>query len=644
MSEDEGGLDGPLPEDFLAEYEEHQAGIERALLELERAGAIGEADVAVLLRRLHTLKGLSGMVGLGEAAALAHAMESALRGLRHGGRAPAKGVLDALIEAGRALALALSDRRHGAAPRDFSALIRLLSADGETAAREVPDAPLPSTAEGSIALTAAQRREIKKSARAGMDVLRATFGPSVALSARGVTVSSVRARLEARGKILSAAPVVEPGGSVRFEFVVVCPRGAVVPGDWAPDGVRVETYDVTLPEAGSDGEPLLSPSNTIRVGMDKLDDLMGIVGELVVKRARLSELTGGLSRWVPRHELRALDEASLQLERQVHMLREAVTHVRLVPIGGAFARMPFATRAVAREEGKSIRVELSGQETELDKFVVDRMTEPLLHLVRNAAAHGIERPEGRRAAGKPAEGRISLRAAAQADRVVVEVEDDGAGIDAEAVRRRGAALGLLPPGHEGPLDEDRLLEILCAPGLSTRAGADLGSGRGVGMTAVRDAVRDLGGRLSLRTTPGAGSVFTIEIPVTMLIIQALLVQDAGRTYAVPSTSVEEVMEASVAGAATIGGSPVLAYRGGTLAVASLGQTLGAARTRGRHVLVARGGGLGFAVERVLGQKEIVVSPLTDPWVRSPGVSGATRLPDGTILLILDLKTLARTNA
>ncbi len=318
--------------------------------------------------------------------------------------------------------------------------------------------------------------------------------------------------------------------------------------------------------------------------------------------------------------------------------------------------MQFVVHDLARATGKQIELQLSGQETEIDKLVVERMMDPLLHLVRNAVSHGLEGPEERLAGGKPAEGTLSLRAATAGDMVVIEVEDDGRGLDTEKIIARARTNGLLGAAEEP--NAERLLEIICAPGFSTREEADLASGRGVGMAVVYDTVHELGGRLSLDSRQGLGARFTIHLPLTLVIVDALLVTAGGQTFAVPQLTLREIVEVEPDALHLMEHNEIVYHRGAALPVLRLARLFGlpdepAPAKAGRpvlYLLVAGSGAklAGLAVDRLRGQREIVVSAVNDPLLRMPGISGATELADGRVVLILEpaalIRNLSRGNA
>jgi two-component system chemotaxis sensor kinase CheA len=306
--------------------------------------------------------------------------------------------------------------------------------------------------------------------------------------------------------------------------------------------------------------------------------------------------------------------------------------------------MPFVVRDLARDSGKRVQLEIVGDATEIDKFLIERMMDPVLHLVRNAISHAIEAPAVRVAAGKPADGRIQLRASTAGESVVLEITDDGSGIDVEAVRRRARSSGMSVP--DGPLDARTLLDIICASGFSTREEADRGSGRGVGMAVVRSTVEALGGTLGLRSEPGRGTSFEMTLPLTLAITDAIIAHVGGQTFAIPQSSVREVIEVEAASLRSIERNELITYRGGTLPIVRLASLFKiSVENRSRFHAIVIGTGLtavGVLVDRIGGQREIVVKTINDPLIRVEGVSGATELGDGRLVLILDVSALSRT--
>jgi two-component system chemotaxis sensor kinase CheA len=634
----------PFMEDYFAEAEEHLTAVRRGLLQIE-AAAGGDPPPAVveeLFRSFHSLKGLSAMVELREAERLAHEMESCLGAIHDRQFLPGAIGFEALVDGAHLLEQVIAARRaRSPIPQVDGHIARLIEACGsETSASGRASAgatssPLPgSGAPGSL--------------------WKVTFTPSPDLVARGIKVDTIRARLADVGRIESVAPRVTPGGGISFDFQVAATDDRAFLA-WRDDGITHEMVPspartIPLPPPDSpaarpihaaDAAPAVT--NFVRVDLARLDDLMRLIGDLVVSRARLEDTLLRVERFLPGDEWRTLRDEAESIERHVRDLREGVMRVRLVPVAEIFRRMPFVVRDLARDSGRRIQLDVSGQATEIDKFLIERMMDPILHLVRNAVSHGIEMPEERTAAGKRPDGTIRLAASTVGESVVLEVSDDGRGLNNEMIAGRARAAGLQVADSE--VDARVLLDLICSPGFSTRDQADRASGRGVGMSVVRDTVQDLGGTLSVRSVAGRGTTFRAVLPLTLAITDALIVHVGDRTFAVPQGAVDEVTEVDPAALRAIENNELMTHRGVTLPVVRLARlfSLEAAPQQRMHVIVIGTGqaAVGILVDRISGQREIVVKTLRDPLVRVAGVSGATELGDGRLVLILDVAGLTR---
>jgi two-component system chemotaxis sensor kinase CheA len=655
-------------DDYFAECDEHLTLVRRHLLALEEQAGRPEVNPALLdelFRSFHTLKGISAMVDLSGAEQLAHHMESYLRALRQKEVRPGAEGVETLMAATTVLERVIAARRKDEAPPAIDTTVaRLRALHAESTPPRIAEA---SAADAEPARSPA-RPTVAANSSEHARVWRFEFVPTPALSERGVNVNSVRARLQGLGEILRATPHVRGEGGIVFEFVVAAPVEESAFEGWREDNLTYAPFEEadadaagpppaterTAPafDAGEDFGPvtaasaasMLAHSNFVRVDLARLDELMRLIGELVTSRARLDESLKHLQRTAPPAEWRALQETSLAMSRQLRDLREGVMRVRMVQVGEIFERMRFVVRDLARESGKEIRLELRGQETEIDKFLVERMMDPLLHLVRNAVSHGLETVGERAAAGKPPEGKITLSAATSGENVVVEIADDGRGIDAERVAARARERGLL--AGDAPPDEALLLELICAPGFSTRDEADRASGRGVGMDVVASAIEELGGTLTLATENNRGTRFTIGLPLTLAIADAIIANVAGQRFAFPQTAVREVIEVEASSVKVLENNEIVSYRGGVLPLVRLARLFGLEETKGDsfHVFVIGGGAgaVGLAVDRAVGQREVVVRGLNDPLVKVAGVAGATDLGDGRVVLILDVAALKHT--
>lgn len=617
-------------DDYFAEAEEHLATIRRGLLTLEHSVGQPRIDGGVLeelFRSFHSLKGIAGMVDHRETEALAHELESYLRALREGDTTLSAAGMDLLIKGAGALEGSIAARRGRHEPRDtthvVSELQTLVAQDGVEPVGEAP---------------ARDRGN-----------WMCVFTPSPALLARGVNVDAVRARLREHGEIISAAPMVTPQGTIAFQFEVNAQLTAAQLAQWQGDGLQFSPLTASeaaaAPGTDSDGRSnaILSSGHYVRVDLARLDELMRMIGNLVILRSRLTDTLAKVERHLPPAQFRAIQEDAEAIERELRELREGVMRIRLVPIGEIFRRMPFVVRDLARDSGRSVNVVLAGQDTKIDKFLVERMMDPVMHLVRNAVSHGIETPQEREAAGKPPAATLRLSASASGETVVIEIADDGRGIDAARVAARARERGLAVPA--GELDNLALLELISAPGFSTRDESDLVSGRGFGMNVVRETLQELGGTIQLESEPGKGTRFIIELPLTLAITAAMLARVGDQVFAVPQAAVREVAEFEAAAVRALQGAEVIEFRGAPLPIVRLSTVLGltSSETTRHHAFIIGTGAaaVGLLVDRIVGHREIVVRATADPLIRVDGVTGATDLGDGKAVLILDAAAIAR---
>lgn len=647
-ADDAGGLQPELLDDFYAECDEHLTNIRNRLGALEVALARGEADPVALeslYRSAHSFKGNAAIVGLAPAEELAHAAENILRSLSRNESTVSTATLDLLGQTGHRLEqIVTAFRLRQPLPGTSDLLERLARfqpANGNGQKSAPVAAPKPSASTRPPALPP------------GAQAWQATFAPSVELDRRGVNINSVRQRFAALGEIVTAAPAIRDG-QMRFEFTLALREIPTDLAAWEADGVTFRlveaTADATSSAALAAGNEASTPSETggavpsnlsiapshiVRVDLSRLDELMRITGEMVIERSRLEERIAKVS-----GDRSGLQEVNLAFTRSLRELRAALMRVRLVPVAEIFSRLPFVIRDLARDSGKKVRLVLEGEETEIDKYIVERLKEPLLHLVRNAVSHGIESPAERVAAGKPEEAVLLLRASAVGDAVQIQIRDDGRGVDAEKIAARARASGLPVPAE---LDEPAVLKLLCTPGFSTRDEADRTSGRGVGMAVVASTVQELAGHLTLGTETGQWTQFTLRLPLTLSIAETFIVSAAGQLCAVPQGFIEEIVQIDRGDVRMISHVEVVPYRGGLLPLVRLRNLFGAApATQTKMPVLVIGserGSTGLVVDRVQGQREVVVRPLQDPLVRVPGISGATELGDGRPVLILDPATL-----
>jgi two-component system, chemotaxis family, sensor kinase CheA len=655
---------------YLAEVDE-QLSIANARLLLIEAGLrkseTNPRAVRDLFRALHTIKGLSSMVGVEPVVAIAHRMETLLRAAdRAEGALPAP-ALEPLIAGLRAIELrvrALAAKKP--VPPPPSALLASLDAleAGESPGGTAPALDLEPAISGKLA--AFEKQQLVRAIEEGRRAVRLEFVPSAERAAAGQSINSVRERLAPIAEIVKVVPIAiqaslaAPGGLAFVILLVTSADDGALASASGIDPSSIRTLGVAVPRGNAramlapiatDEDPELPEEpdrrNLLRVDVSRVDDAMEKLASLIVSRSRLARAVGALSDLSA--DTRELKQISGDIARQLRDLRSSILNVRMVRVGEILERIPLIVRGLRRATGKQVRLEMDTGEAELDKAVGERIFPAILHLVRNAVDHGIESPEERRAAGKSEEGLVRITTSSRSNtQLELVVSDDGRGVDGARVAARALA--------ETPGSDAALLDLLCRPGFSTREEVTTTSGRGMGMDIVRRVVVDqLGGELLLSTEVGVGTTFSLLVPLTIAIVDAFTTQCGEERFVVPVSMVEEILEVDpeqiVSAPVTLpGGATQLGMferRGEAVPIVDLASLLRIRRdegSRARKALVVRKGGqpVAFVLDRVLGQQEVVVRPLADPLVNVPGVTGATDLGDGRPTLVLDLVALAGT--
>ena len=413
---------------------------------------------------------------------------------------------------------------------------------------------------------------------------------------------------------------------------------AAVPA--APAAPAPDLYEVDAKQRSADAQYVAARSNMVRVDFGQLDHLLNLVGELVIYRTKLHQVGKEMAdRLGGRDAGRDLLDAVQQVAGVSAQLQETVMDIRMLPIRHVFERFPRMVRDLARNQGKEIELILEGEATRVDKAIIDEIGEPLVHLIRNSVDHGIERPEARVARGKTPTGTILLSATQESNHVVITIMDDGAGIEAARVRRKAVERGILK-GDESLTDRE-VVQLIFSQGFSTAESITEVSGRGVGLDVVIKSIERLNGLVEVETVPGVGTKFIIQLPLTLAIISALLVETSGRTYAVPLSAVVESIKLKPEEIHKINGRDTLRIRDRIVPLIRLSGVFGLSEATGeRHYAVILGRGdkrVGLVVDRLKGQQEVVIKAL-DAAVSGQAfaVAGATIMGDGRVVLILDV--------
>jgi two-component system, chemotaxis family, sensor kinase CheA len=665
---------------FFEESFEALDAMEAALLKLD-VGAPEPELINTIFRVAHSIKGGSATFGFSDIASFTHSLETLLDELRSGAMPVTVAVSDLLLKSVdvlRAMLRAVQAKQ----PIDTQRVSDLQFDLEVVIAKKEQHAPL-AAAPAAVASPPGAAQSAAKPQR-----WRIRFHPYRELLARGNDPQRMLRELAALGELQVrvdtqmlppladvtpqdcylawslelAAEVTEEAIRQVFEWAegdcdltverlpgetqptapavaVATPAPTPTPTTTATQTAPPQAVSPAKPESPVGG---LGDSGSIRVSVEKIDELMNTVGELVITQAMLSQL-GSSFDGADAEKLRG---GLAQLERNMRELQESVMRVRMLPISFVFSRFPRMVRDLAQRLGKQIELKLTGEQTELDKTVLEKIGDPLVHLVRNSIDHGIELPEARIAGGKSAEGTVQLDACHRGGNIAVEVSDDGGGLDKERILAKARARGLI--GTDDSLTDAEIYELIFLPGFSTADKTTDVSGRGVGMDVVRRNVKELGGKVDVRSEAGRGSRFTITLPLTLAIVDGQSVAVGTETYIVPLISIVESMQLKSSGVTRLSGhSEVLSFRGDYLPIIRLHELFGVEpRSRALHeglVVVAEGDGrrVGLFVDDLLGQQQVVIKSLEANYGHIEGVSGATILGDGSVALILDVPGLIR---
>jgi two-component system, chemotaxis family, sensor kinase CheA len=618
---------------FLAEADELLARVEEAVVDLERAPD-DQALLNEIFRAAHTIKGSSATIGHTRMAALTHAMETRLDSLRKRTAQVTPELIEALLKAVDVLKL-LRDEVETRVAADVDVDAAAASVERRAALRELPVLNEPSTLCVTITLAEGPWAAVR-----ALQVL-------LALAEHGQVVSSQPSQAEIEsedftiGSHLTVVVSTDQPAAVLLEALESVPE---------LDGIHVEPVATTdapgAPVASATGPSLRPSTTTIRIDVARLDSLLDLVGELVIDRTRLLQLGSALiDQFGDDRTVTDLQQTALHIGRITDELQEQVMKSRMLPIETVFNRLPRVVRDVAAREAKQVELVMDGKDTELDRSVIEEIGDPLLHLIRNAVGHGIEPPAERVALGKPGSGRLRLSAAHADSFIVISLEDDGRGIDVERVKRTAVERGVVSPEHAERLSDAEAVQLIFAPGLSTADKLSDLSGRGVGMDVVRANVEKINGSVEVRTRAGAGTTFTIRLPLTLAIVQALLVRVGGGTYALPIHSVTETLRIEADQVHRVNQREATLLRDTVLPLISLRQVFGIdgrASSDGSRLVVAVNTGnrqVGLVVDGLVGEQEIVIKPLGKLVGDIPGLSGAAILGDGNVALIVDVAAL-----
>ena len=670
---------------FLDETDDNLQRLDDMLLALEK-NMVDMDVINEIFRSAHTLKGMAGTMGFTQMMGLTHAMEDRLDEARKGTRPLAESDMN-LLFTGLDNLQAMADSIRGGgndAHIDVSEIVAQLRDKAPAPAQAAT--PAQAQPEASSSGVSSQDAEwVKKAHDEGANAFSVHVTLSQSCLLKAARAYMVVNRLEEMGDIARADPPTDALEREEFEFDFTIYVATPAPAEEVKAAIEkigdVQTADVqevkadeaptpapaqaeapaptpaqaspaqaspaqaapaqAKPAAPAKKEGAKKSSQTVRVDIGRLDKLMNLVGELVISRARIERL-------VQEARLRQFDETLSQLGRISGDIQELVTKLRMVPVSFTFDRFPRLIRDLSKTLNKNVELVLEGEDTELDRTVIDEIGDPMVHLIRNSMDHGIEHPDERKALGKPEKGILKIAAYQEGSGVVIEVSDDGTGIDPAKVKQKAIERGVITEDRAAIMSDEEAQQLVLLPGFSMAKQVTDLSGRGVGMDAVKTKVEALGGQFDLTSKKNEGTHVYIRLPLTLAIVLSLLIKVGDETYAISLENVEETIMVRKEDVKTVHGEPTTLLRGEVLSLNVLGDILGSdsiERDKDEYpVVVVKIGKnkIGFIVSQLIGQQEIVIKSLGRFLSKIDGITGGTILGDGNVALILDVASFYST--
>ncbi|MBN3005630.1 two-component system chemotaxis sensor kinase CheA [Chromobacterium alkanivorans] len=613
-----------LLQDFLMESTDLLSDVDNKLVELEKRPE-DKALLNDIFRGFHTIKGGAGFLNVGPMINLCHRTENLFDKLRNGQLHITAGIMDVILDATGIVRDMFGTMGQGlmpseADPRILAALDAALAGEelSENAAASAPAAaPAPEAAPAPAPAAAT---------------------PPAAGNGQGPDWNQLYQAVAPGGA--PAAPAAAPAAAAPAPQAAPAAAPAPAPLAAAPAAKPAAKPAPSKPAASAPSSS--GPQeNTIRIDTVRLDMVLNLSGEIGLTKNRLTTLrTEILQGNRDTNTLRSLDEAISQLDLLVGDLQNAVMKTRMQPIGRLFQKYPRLARDLARQLGKEVELVLSGEETELDKTMIEDLNDPLVHLVRNAVDHGIEQPEDRIAAGKKPQALVQLTAEQVGDHILIEITDDGKGMNADALRRKAIEKGLIDQESANSLDEKQCLQLIFLPGFSTKDQISSVSGRGVGMDVVRTNIQKLNGRIDINSVPGEGTRISISLPLTLAILPVLVVRACNQPFAVPLAMVREIITIDPNAIQEVSGKPTIVVRDEILPLKTLAGLLGWEPTQKPYfgvLMQSAEKSFILAIDSFVGRDDVVIKPLQN--IRPKGVAGATLSGDGSVVLVLDMEDL-----
>ena len=673
---------------FLDETDDNVQKLDDLLLALEK-NMVDMDVINEIFRAAHTLKGMAGTMGFTNMMGLTHAMEDRLDAARKGTRPLTEGDMNLLFQGLDTLQEMADSIRGGGNDShiDVSGMVQELRREGPAPApaAQAPTQESPADSGGSN-LSSQDSEWVKAANSEGKNAFSVHVTLSESCLLKAARAYMVVNRLEEMGEIFKSEPPTDALEQEKFEYDFTIYVATPAPAEEVKAAIEkigdVKSADVEEIKASSapatapvqetqpaaqeqapapapapipapaPAQPAAQPpagrketikksGQTVRVDIGRLDKLMNLVGELVISRARIERL-------VQEARLRQFDDTLSQLGRISGDIQELVTKLRMVPVSFTFDRFPRLIRDLCKTLNKNVELVLEGEDTELDRTVIDEIGDPMVHLIRNSMDHGIEHPDERKALGKPEKGILKIAAYQEGSGVVIEVSDDGAGIDPDKVKKKAVERGIITDDRAAIMSDEEAQQLVLLPGFSMAKQVTDLSGRGVGMDAVKTKVEQLGGQFDLSSKKNEGTHVYIRLPLTLAIVLSLLIKVGNETYAISLENVEETIMVRKEDIKTVHGEPTTLLRGEVLSLNDLGDILGSEGVEHDRyeypVVVVKIGKnkIGFIVSELIGQQEIVIKSLGRFLAKIDGITGGTILGDGNVALILDVASFYST--
>ncbi|MFP3975008.1 MAG: chemotaxis protein CheW [Dehalococcoidia bacterium] len=680
---------------FLQDADEQLQVLDEDIVKLENEG-YNDDLLNEIFRAAHTLKGSSAMVGCQKMADLAHAMESTLDKLRNQSLDLTPEVTDMLLSGLDGLGRLRNNLTSpGHDEYDVDPVIAALNELAKGESSSAPSSESGTSTKLSISIDDIEKSRLEEAISLGHGAYQIGVEVNRESSWAAVRCFQVLSELGEKGQVIASKPTYEDIEAERvdyhLEIVFAGPTEASELEEMiyaVPDIAEVQIIPYSAPDASDDTEmnaeistsgsgaakdegtsrsseqsatsepssasggtarEAVKTSETVRVDVERLDSLMNMIGELVVARTRMNQIGKTLEhRYKNDQDVIDLGQTFTHLTKIVDTLQTDISAARMLPVGSVFGRFPRMMRDLAHKAGKKIDFVVTGQETEIDRSVIEHIRDPLTHLLRNAVDHGIEMPEERGKGGKPEKATVRLSATNEQSHIVISVEDDGRGVDSGKVKEKAVQKGIISAEAAGKMTENELLDLIFEPGMSTAEKATEVSGRGVGMDVVKKNIERLNGAIGMETNLGSGTRFTMKLPLTLATFQGLLVSSGGMTYVFPLVSIDEVLRLEREEIGTVLQNAVIIHRNTVIPIVDLENLLDAhtnedGDTEVVHIVVAKSGErkVGVIVDSVREPQEVVVKSMGDYLSDIQVVSGASILGNGEVALILDIPSLIR---